>query len=929
MKCISVLLLCAASLCAADFTTGQAARLVIGQSTFTSQDSNSSDSILGGASGLAYAADTLFVADSNRVGASPSNHRVLLFQNVSGTLPRPTDPLTYNSKCPACVGKASVVLGQPDFTTTTENIAATSNSIRLATAVASDGVHVVVSDTNHNRVLIWNRIPSYNNQPADVVVGQSVFTTASVPGNTPNSKSMRGPQGVWIQNGRLYVADTGNNRVLIYNKIPTSNGTAADVVLGQPDFTTFVEPDLTQQKNNVTANQLLNPVSVSSDGTHLFVTDLGYNRVLIWNSIPTSNQQAADVVVGQPDMVSSVANNSYSTVAGDTTNKQTPVLCTVSNGTDSNSNPTYPATCNATLSFPRFVLAANNRLFIADGGNDRVLVFNSIPTQNGASADLVIGQIGGSVNQASDAADSLRTPMSLAWDGTNLYVSDAYNRRITVYSMGENTIPYAGVRNSASLDIVARGRVTLAGGIQAGDSIKINIGGTTTTDSTGTSTVTGGADYTYSVTKDDTLATIVQKMAALMSAANGGAGDTNIYATPDTTTDDVLLTSRVSGVNGNTVTVTVTVTAASGQTTASLVATASGSTLSGGGDAASIAPGSIVSILGTDLAFQTIAADATSNSLPTKLGGTQVYFNGIPAPIQFVSPTKINAQVPWELGDTTSINAYVRSERADGSVMVTTPVAVTIVVANPGIYAQPDTVPSVGLVYHASSSATGIVSVDGTPTAGNTPTITIEDRSYSYTVASGDTLDTIRDALVTLINTDPKVTATPSGVFDRILLKARVQGPDGNGIPYGASAGASDTVIMTAIGSSLCCAAIANSQVTIDNPATPGEMIYVYATGLGVPVLNDGNSSLIQTGTKYPVGGPVTAPASSVNSIAGGKTADVISATLMPGSVGLYQVLLHLNPDIPTDNYSQLTIAQDVYVSNIITVPIVNPAPSQ
>src|SRR3954447_19334582 len=119
MKCIYVYLLCAASMCAADFTTGQAARLVIGQQTFTSQDSNSSNSVLGGASGLAYAADTLFVADSNRVGASPSNHRVLLFQNLSGMVPQPTDPLTYTRKCPACLGKATLVLGQPDFTTTT------------------------------------------------------------------------------------------------------------------------------------------------------------------------------------------------------------------------------------------------------------------------------------------------------------------------------------------------------------------------------------------------------------------------------------------------------------------------------------------------------------------------------------------------------------------------------------------------------------------------------------------------------------------------------------------------------------------------------------------------------------------------------------------------------------------------------------------
>ena len=72
--------------------------------------------------------------------------------------------------------------------------------------------------------------------------------------------------------------------------------------------------------------------------------------------------------------------------------------------------------------------------------------------------------------------------------------------------------------------------------------------------------------------------------------------------------------------------------------------------------------------------------------------------------------------------------------------------------------------------------------MDGTATANDTATVTIEDRSYTYTVQSGDTLDSIRDALVNLINQDPKVTAEASGVFDRILLRARVQGPEGNGI---------------------------------------------------------------------------------------------------------------------------------------------------
>src|SRR5947209_12089268 len=386
MKGISVFFLCAAAACAADFTTGQAARLVIGQRTFTDQDSNSSDTIVGGASGLAYAADTLFVADSNRVGASPSNHRVLLFQNVSGQFPSPTAELQYDRKCPVCIGQANVVLGQPDFTTTTEMITANQSAWRLRTAVASDGVHVVVADTNHNRVLIWNRIPTTNNAPADVVVGQPDFTSTSIPGNLPNAKAMRGPQGVWIQNGKLYVADTQYNRVLIFNKIPTANGAAADVVLGQPDFGTFVEPDLTQQKTGATAKNLLNPVAVSSDGVRLIVTDLGYNRVLIWNTIPTANGQPADLVVGQPDLTSAAPNNAFSTDPNDATQKQRPVLCTTSNGTDSNNNPTYPTYCNATISFPRFALSTGNRLFLADGGNDRVLVFNTFPSQNGATA---------------------------------------------------------------------------------------------------------------------------------------------------------------------------------------------------------------------------------------------------------------------------------------------------------------------------------------------------------------------------------------------------------------------------------------------------------------------------------------------------------------------------------------------------------------
>jgi uncharacterized protein (TIGR03437 family) len=945
MKCISLLLMGAVAVSAADFTTGQAARLVIGQETFTSQDTNSSATILGADGGVAYAANTLFVADSNRVGATPSNHRVLLFTNLSSTLPAPDAVLVNNSKCPACVGQASVVLGQPDFTTTTENIAATQSGLRLPTAVASDGAHLAVADTNHNRVLIWNSIPTANDQPADVVVGQPNFQSASVPGNTPNAMSMRGPSGVWIQNGKLFVADTQNNRVLIYNQIPTTNGAAADMVLGAPNFTTVIQPDLTQQSTSATASNMLNPVSVTSDGVRLYVTDLGYNRVLIWNSIPTSNDAAADLVVGQPDMNSSIANNAFSgkpaTSSTDTTNKETPVLCSVSSGTDPAGNPTYPTICSATLNFPRFALSDGQRLFLADGGNDRVLVFKQVPNMNGQSADFVLGQIGGNVDQASDASDSLRTPMSLAWDGTNLYVSDTFNRRINVYSAGVNAIPYQGVRNAASLNIYALGNVALSGTITANDSATIticsppaanaNTTGCISPSATNASTsgLTIGTDYTYKIQTNDTFDVIVN---ALVTAINAGNGDPNVVAAPNLVTQTVLLAARQAGPNGNQIAYTTSV-----STGAMITLTAAGGNLTGGGDAAKVSAGTVVSIIanpGSTLASGSASADLTTlNQLPTNLANAQVYFNGIQAPLFSVSPTEIKAQIPWEVNDTTSINAYVRSVDSAGNVTVTTPVAATIVTQNPGIFPNTGSTatPPEGMILHGSSQATGVVLVDGTIQPGDVVTVTINGRSYTYFVQPGDTLDSVRDALVEIVNQDPEVSASAGIAFARnFILKARVAGSGGNGLPFstsvaGPSGGSGAQLILTPETTTLCCANAvgAFSPVTAANPAVPGEVLLVYATGLGLPVLSEANQNLIQTGVKYPTGGPITQPVNFVSSLAGGKTANILSASLKPGTVGTYEVLLQLNSSMPTNPLTNVYIAQDIYISNIVTFALV------
>jgi uncharacterized protein (TIGR03437 family) len=59
----------------------------------------------------------------------------------------------------------------------------------------------------------------------------------------------------------------------------------------------------------------------------------------------------------------------------------------------------------------------------------------------------------------------------------------------------------------------------------------------------------------------------------------------------------------------------------------------------------------------------------------------------------------------------------------------------------------------------------------------------------------------------------------------------------------------------------------------------------------------------------------------------GGLTANVLFSGLKPGYVGLYELDLELNTSLPTDPQTTMTISQIYQVSNIVTIPVVNPSP--
>ncbi len=909
------------------FSTGQAARLVIGQQNFTAGNYGATSQLLGTPSGIAYANGVLWVADANRLGGTPDNNRVLRFSDTA-TYPSPTqDPTIPGSLCGVCRGNASLVLGQPDFVSANYTLTSTGMRNPSGIAVSPDGNIVAVADTDNNRVLIWLSYPTRNGQPADVVVGQPNFTSGGT-ASPPTAQSLRGPEGIWIDgkglNAHLYVADTGDNRVLIYNKIPTTNNVAADVVIGAPNFTTPVQFNLVANDTNTTAGNMQSPVSVTTDGTRMFVSDLAQNRVLIWNTIPTANGTPADVALGQVDLVTAISDNSFTVNLNSVTDcdgdpeSVTPAMCqsnaayaaslgqTGSVAVDSDGKTIYPMRCAATMSLPRYALSNGTQLFVADGGNDRIMVWNTIPTQNGQPADVILGEpdeFSDNTDQNPDGADALQTPFSLAWDGLNLYVGDSYNRRVVVYTPGTLNIPLGGngILNAASLTIHAVANVAIGGGIVANDQVIITIAGTA---------------YTYTVLSTDTLQSVTDALVKKINATP----DPNVIATANDITDMVILTAKASGAVGASITLAATTSAS-----ATITAVASGSTLNYYLENPSqIAPGTLIEVNGQNLCDTTETADMTHAYLPFDINGCQLFADGTPVPLLYVSPTQVNAQVPFEFIDRTSTSVFMRDAHADGSVSVTAPIAVTIVGENPGIFAQFGSDPRPALAYHGSSSAVATILVNGSVQAGDMPQITVAGATYSYTVQATDTLQTIANSLAAIINNapDPNVTAGAGNAFSSIILVARTPGPAGEGIAVSetttSSVSTGSAITLTAYNSATCCDNTQGAPITASNPAVPGEIVYLLATGLGAP-----SPSNVDTGQITPPG-VFNAPVTPVDSILSDQVADnILSASLVPGTVGVYYVQFQLGLGLSTDLETQTTIAQQDFVSNVVTFAVV------
>ena len=259
-----------------------------------------------------------------------------------------------------------------------------------------------VCDTGHHRLLGWRELPAGDNTAADWVIAQADFYSEGRNGKrTVDAASLNVPTGITAYGNGMAVADAWNHRVLIWRDLPQDSNVPADIVLGQSGFTK-AEPNRGFAKPG--PDTLYWPYGVFADGDRLFVADSQNRRVLMWNSIPDTHGQAADLVLGQTDFASRDEN------AGGAPNAMS-------------------------MRWPHAMTLWQGRLCIADAGNNRIMVWPRVPDHNGSACEIILGQAHAGLVDHNQSlywprGDTLNMPYGITAIDDWLIVADTANSRL-------------------------------------------------------------------------------------------------------------------------------------------------------------------------------------------------------------------------------------------------------------------------------------------------------------------------------------------------------------------------------------------------------------------------------------------------------------------------------------------------------------------
>jgi len=306
---------------------------------------------------------------------------------------------------------ADILIGQPGFDREGRNAKGDAGAVTLnvPTGVASDGRSLVVADAWNHRVLIWHDIPACSHRPADLVLGQADFDrTAPNRGGAPAADTLYWCYGVAFVGGSLAVADSGNRRVLLWERLPERNGQPADLVLGQAGFDCRDE----NAGEGGGPRGMRWPHAVATAAGALFVADAGDNRIMAWDHIPGMNGAACDFVLGQRDR----------------------------SGIDHNQGAYWPTA--ASLNMPYGLAVSGDLLVAADTANSRLLGWPLHALAEGAPAKRLAGQpdftAKGDNRWGAPARNSLCWPYGIDTCGKTLVIADSGNNRVLLWERADD-----------------------------------------------------------------------------------------------------------------------------------------------------------------------------------------------------------------------------------------------------------------------------------------------------------------------------------------------------------------------------------------------------------------------------------------------------------------------------------------------------------
>jgi DNA-binding beta-propeller fold protein YncE/predicted nucleotidyltransferase len=289
------------------------------------------------------------------------------------------------------------VLGQADLQSNLTAVSQSGVSAPDGLAIDAVGNRLFLSENDSDRILVFDIAQITDGENAVNVLGQTTFTGAT---NGVTQSKLYTPSGLSYdpETSRLFVADRYNHRVLIFDVAVITDGENAINVLGQATFTT--------RASGTTQNSLNYPVGIAFDAhNRLYVSESSNHRVLVFDITAITDGENAVNVLGQSSFTSGSA-----------------------------------AASQSRFNYPSGLAHDNtlNRLFVVETINDRVTVFDTAVITDGENAINVLGQTTFTGSAAATSQNRMSYPRAIAFDGemSRVYVADAYNNRVLVHSVG-------------------------------------------------------------------------------------------------------------------------------------------------------------------------------------------------------------------------------------------------------------------------------------------------------------------------------------------------------------------------------------------------------------------------------------------------------------------------------------------------------------